>query len=206
MGIHKWEKRPAPQKGRDGAGAPFGVRLSPRNLWAAGAVLALAAGLYLWQVLLFRAAEEEPEGGLSAFLGYTGGFWALALGTAVLCLWEVRMPERARRAAGLGLLLLMPLGAFFAVDVINSTGSSPSACGRAWQLPVLPDGVHPVLRAVPPGVGRLPGGRGAVPGVWHRQLLCGAVPGPAHPPLGHPGVLHGGDCGRGLYLRAPAGP
>ena len=121
MGIHKWEKRPAPQKGRDVAGAPFGVRLSPRNLWAAGAVLALAAGLYLWQVLLFRAAEEEPEGGLSAFLGYTGGFWALALGTAVLCLWEVRMPERARRAAGLGLLLLMPLGAFFAVDVINST-------------------------------------------------------------------------------------
>ena len=98
----------------------LGLRLSRKNLLAAAGVLALAGALFGWQVFLYQTAEEQ-ELPLGAFAAYGAGFWALSLATAFVCLWKVRLPLWASRLAGWVLLLVLPLGAFFAVDMINST-------------------------------------------------------------------------------------
>ena len=98
----------------------LGLRLSRKNLLAAAGVLALAGALFGWQVFLYQTAEEQ-ELPLGAFAAYGAGFWALSLATAFVCLWKVRLPLWASRLAGWVLLLALPLGAFFAVDMINST-------------------------------------------------------------------------------------
>ena len=57
----------------------------------------------------------------AAFAGYGVGFWLLSLATSLACLVELRLPGWVRRATSWVLLLLLPLGAFVAVDFINST-------------------------------------------------------------------------------------
>lgn len=123
MEMKQREKKSLSQNKQEESARGYGIRLrkSRGNLLVGAAILAVSLGLYLWEVFLFCTAEEPPEGGLPAFLGYTAGFWALAAAAAFVCLWEIHIPERACWAAGLALLLLMPLGAFLAVDFINST-------------------------------------------------------------------------------------
>ena len=100
----------------------FGIRLraSRWNTIAAAAVLVLAGFLFGWELVLHLQAEE-PEMTNAAFAGYGVGFWLLSLATSLACLVELRLPGWVRRAASWVLLLLLPLGAFVAVDFINST-------------------------------------------------------------------------------------
>ena len=100
----------------------FGIRLraSRWNTIAAAAVLVLAGFLFGWELVLHFQAEE-PEMTNAAFAGYGVGFWMLSLATSLACLVELRLPGWVRRATSWVLLLLLPLGAFVAVDFINST-------------------------------------------------------------------------------------
>ena len=100
----------------------FGVRLklSRWNKAAAAAVLVCAAVFFAWEAVLFRTAEE-PQLTLSAFVGYGAGFWIFSLVTAFVCLLEIRLPVKAARVVSWVLLFLLPLGAFLAVDCVNST-------------------------------------------------------------------------------------
>src|SRR5699024_3109534 len=99
----------------------FGIRprASRRHTLAAAAVLVLAGFLFGWELVLHLQAEE-PEMTNAAFAGYGVGFWLLSLATSLACLVELRLPGWVRRATSWVLLLLLPLGAFVAVDFINS--------------------------------------------------------------------------------------
>ena len=96
------------------------LRFSRWNLMAAAALLAVAAVFF---ALEFSALiwEEKPTGRLPIFGWYTAVYAGLTLLGMLLCLLEVKLPEKARYGVGWGLVLLLPLGAFFAVDLINST-------------------------------------------------------------------------------------
>lgn len=121
MGNDK-KKIGLPLSGEAGVKKTWSVRLklSRWNLIAGIAVLVCAAVFFTWEVILYHLAEE-PELGLSAFVGYGVGFWVLSLVTAGVCLLEVKLPVWPARILSWALLLLLPLGAFVAVDVINST-------------------------------------------------------------------------------------
>ena len=110
------------QKGKVPGNTHFSVRVQPnRRNWIAGAaVLLFAAVLFGWEVFLHLTAEE-PFLSLLAFVGYSAGFWALSLVTAAACLVQVELPLWVNRWVSGGLLLLLPLGFFLAVDLINST-------------------------------------------------------------------------------------
>ena len=110
------------QKGKAPGNTHFSVRVQPnRRNWIAGAaVLLFAAVLFGWEVFLHLTAEE-PFLSLPAFAGYSAGFWALSLVTAAACLVQVELPLWVNRWVSGGLLLLLPLGFFLAVDLINST-------------------------------------------------------------------------------------
>ncbi len=101
--------------------ASFGMYLgtAPRN-WISSGVVLLLSCLVIWlgKGLLW----EESEAGEAVFCtGYAVACGALALGGTLLCLVELRLPDRFRRIAGWALVLLLPLGAFYAVDLINGT-------------------------------------------------------------------------------------
>lgn len=120
--MNFWKKRSSSSENGEAASRTFEISLR-RTRWnqiGAAAVLLVALLLYLWEVLLFRQAED-PEGGVAAFAGYTVGFWALSLVASFVCLWEVKLPEPWRKGVSWVFLLLLPLGAFFGVDLINST-------------------------------------------------------------------------------------
>ena len=110
------------QKGQAPGSTHFSVQMKPnRRNWIAGAaVLLFAAVLFGWEVFLYQTAEE-PFLSLPAFVGYSAGFWALSLATAAACLIQVQLPLWVNRGVSWGLLLLLPLGFFLAVDLINST-------------------------------------------------------------------------------------
>lgn len=110
------------QKGKAPGNTHFSVQMKPnRRNWIAGAaVLLFAAVLFGWEVFLYQTAEE-PFLSLPAFVGYSAGFWALSLATAAACLIQVQLPLWVNRGVSWGLLLLLPLGFFLAVDLINST-------------------------------------------------------------------------------------
>ena len=110
------------QRGKAPGNTHFSVRVQPnRRNWIAGAaVLLFAAVLFGWEVFLHLTAEE-PFLSLPAFVGYSAGFWALSLVTAAACLVQVELPLWVNRWVSGGLLLLLPLGFFLAVDLINST-------------------------------------------------------------------------------------
>lgn len=92
----------------------------PPQLDCRGGGPAFAAVLFGWEVFLYQTAEE-PFLSLPAFVGYSAGFWALSLATAAACLIQVQLPLWVNRGVSWGLLLLLPLGFFLAVDLINST-------------------------------------------------------------------------------------
>ena len=98
------------------------VRLRPGkwSVAAAAAVLVLAARFFVWEVSLYGQAEE-PELTSAGFAWYGVGYWTLSLLTAFVCLLEVHLPVWPARVVSWVLLLALPLGAFAAVDLINST-------------------------------------------------------------------------------------
>lgn len=91
----------------------------PKNLLCAGLVLALSAAVLWWNRALLWELPEE--GGAIFCGGFAAGYAALAILSAFLCLVKCRLPERIRQVLGWALLLLLPLGAYFAVDSINQT-------------------------------------------------------------------------------------
>ena len=95
-------------------------KFSKWNLVAASTVLFCAVAFFVWELVLYLTAEE-PDLELGAFVGYSVGFWVLSLVTACMCLLEVKLPVWVGRILSWSLLLLLPLGAFAAVDYINST-------------------------------------------------------------------------------------
>lgn len=95
------------------------LRLGWRNLSAAGAVFLLSAVVLLMDPSLLW--EENEQGEQLFCFWFVGAYSALTLGNMLLCLLEIRLPELARRVIGWVLVLLLPLGTFFAVDLINGT-------------------------------------------------------------------------------------
>ena len=81
----------------------------------------MAASAAFFALDLFLIWEEKPTGKLPIYGWYTAVYAALTLLAAALCLLDVKLPDAARYGVGWGLVFLMPLGAFFAVDLINST-------------------------------------------------------------------------------------
>lgn len=106
------------------------LRLDRRNLKAAGAVLLLSAVVLLVDPSLLWE-ENEREEQLFCFW-FVGAYSALTLGNMLLCLLEIRLPDLARQIAGWVLVLLMPLGTFFAVDLINETRVLDFTCKRGF--------------------------------------------------------------------------
>ncbi len=105
-------------------GPAFGVRWkpAPKN-WICAAAILLLSGWVLWleRSLLWKTAEEGGEFGTAFQGGFLAAYALLSLGCALLCLLEFRLPWAFRKAADWALVLLLPLGAFFAVDLINGT-------------------------------------------------------------------------------------
>ena len=101
----------------------YGVSIGLRpGRWEAAAslgVLAFCAAFLLVQRLW--GWVDESTGALPLAGGGAARFLALGALAAALWLVDLRLPEKVRRWLGLGLLLLLPLGAFFLVDHINGT-------------------------------------------------------------------------------------
>ncbi len=96
------------------------------NLLAAGTVLALAAVFFAVEWPL--AWQEDSLGRHTLCWWYVLAFIGLSALAAALCLVRVRLSPVAKEGLSWGLVAALPLGAFVAVEVINST--------RIWQFPV----------------------------------------------------------------------
>lgn len=92
---------------------------SRRNVAISAAVL-IGSALFLI-IERFLLVEEELTGLLPIYGWYTLLYVALTLLAAFLFLVETDLPMPLRKGIGAALLLLVPLGAFYAVDIINST-------------------------------------------------------------------------------------
>ncbi len=103
------------QTGRRPAAVCF--RFTVRRALAASLILLAAAVFCVLDPALFR----DEETGAFLFDLFFWAYWGLALSGAVLCLLKVDLPGTVRRAAGWIISLLLPLGAFYAVDLINGT-------------------------------------------------------------------------------------
>ena len=103
----------------------FALRLtrSRGNLLAATAVLLIAAVFFVTQWPLALEGENPPM----ICWWYVLSFLGLSVLGALLCLVRIDLSPRAGRRTGWLLVVLFPLGAFVAVDVINAT--------RIWQFP-----------------------------------------------------------------------
>lgn len=120
MKKDRTEKRQEKEQEEGGSGSSFmRLCLRPQNLLFAGLIPALSAMVLWWNRALLW---ETPKEGEPAFCGgFITAYCALSLVSALLCVVRISLPERVRRAAGWVLLLLLPLGIFFAVDLINGT-------------------------------------------------------------------------------------
>ena len=103
----------------------FALRLtrSRGNLLAATAVLLIAAVFFVTQWPLALEGENPPM----ICWWYVLSFLGLSVLGALLCLVRIDLSPGAGRRTGWLLVVLFPLGAFVAVDVINAT--------RIWQFP-----------------------------------------------------------------------
>ena len=100
------------------------LNASRGNLFAAGAVLLVSAAFFVleWPI----AFDEDAEGRQSLCWWYVLAFSALSACAAGLCLLQVDLPCARRQMLGWLLVLILPLGAFVAVDMINGT--------KIWQF------------------------------------------------------------------------
>ena len=104
--------------------------------WEAAAslgVLAFCAAFLLVQRLW--GWVDESTGALPLAGGDAARFLALGVLVAALWLVDLRLPEKVRRWLGLGLLLLLPLGAFFLVDHINGYRYNGESTWHGAPLP-----------------------------------------------------------------------
>ncbi len=101
------------------------LRAGRGNLIAAGAVLLVSAAFFAieWPIALGTDGPGRQE----LRWGYVLGYSLLSALAAGLCLTEVGMPAPLREKLGWLLVVLFPIGAFVAVDMINGT--------RIWQFP-----------------------------------------------------------------------
>ena len=101
------------------------LRLGRGSLCAALAVVLMSA---VFLALEWPIAIEKDSAGRQALCWeFVLAFSGLSALTAGLCFIEVNMPAPLREGLGWLLVVLLPLGAFVAVDVINGT--------RIWQFP-----------------------------------------------------------------------
>lgn len=98
----------------------IGLRLSLWNLLAAGAVLIAALVFYIVEFVPL-SLEESPTGWLRIYGWYTAVYWGLTALGIILCLIELRIADKVRYGLGWSLLIAVPFGTFFAVDIINGT-------------------------------------------------------------------------------------
>lgn len=105
----------------------FALRLDPSrsHFFAAAALLLISAAFftYEWPIAL----EKDSAGRQELCWEFVLAFSGLSALTAGLCFVEVEMPPPLREGLGWLLVVVLPLGAFVAVDVINST--------HIWQFP-----------------------------------------------------------------------
>lgn len=94
------------------------------NFFAAGAVLLASAVFFILEWPL--ALEEDTLGQQRLCWWYALAFSSLSALAAGICLLQFDISAPARQAWGWLLILLLPLGAFVAVDVINGT--------KLWQF------------------------------------------------------------------------
>lgn len=101
------------------------LHISRGNLFAAGAILLVSAAFFGFEWPI--AWEEEPDGGYRLCWWYIFAFSTLSACAAGLCFLQADLSCPARQRLGWLLVLTLPLEAFVAVDMINST--------RLWQFP-----------------------------------------------------------------------
>lgn len=115
------------------SGLPLKHALGPANeksgvyaAWSTGrailaAAILLLTGLALWfhrTTLLWEETEQGSPVFCTEFAVVLGG---VTLCSVLLCFLELSLPKWAERVGGWIAALLLPLGAFFAVDLINGT-------------------------------------------------------------------------------------
>lgn len=119
-------------------GAPLKHAMEKRGVWLAwstgrgvlAGLILIASGLVLWlqRALLWEIPEEgDPRFCTEFFTALV----LLTLGSVFLCFLEIRLSEQVGRAVGYLLLLCLPVGAFYGVDLINGTrilSFSPLRC------------------------------------------------------------------------------
>lgn len=102
------------------------LRLDPSrgNILAASAVLLASAVFFVleWPIAL----EEDASGHQRLCWWYVLAFSGLGAIAAGICFLRVDLPDQARQAIGWLMVLLVPMGSFVAVDMINGT--------RLWQF------------------------------------------------------------------------
>ncbi len=117
------EPKRLPREGKEGEfidKSRWGAELSLTRshlFWAA--VLLLAAGAFF--LLEKFQGDEQTDEQVHMYGWYAAGYVLLTLLGVVLCLIEFRIPHKWRRILGWVMLGAAPLGAFYAVDLINST-------------------------------------------------------------------------------------
>lgn len=83
------------------------------------ALILLCSGALLW-VKSDLLWQETEEGGVFC-RGFLIVYSVLTAASVFLCFLEARLPLTARRAVGWALLLALPIGAFYGVDMMNGT-------------------------------------------------------------------------------------
>lgn len=104
---------------RKGGERPVGFRITRGDLVCAAVFLLAAAAFFALNPTLLREQEADKPPVIHG--GYIAAYAGMTLLGTLLCLLEIRLSRSARRIAGWVLVLLFPLGTFFAVDLINGT-------------------------------------------------------------------------------------
>lgn len=112
-------RRPKEAECHEKNGWGIGFNVGWLNIAGAGAlVLAAVIVLVVQPSLLW---EETDSGRMKFCGGFLAGYASLSLFAALLCVLKINLPEIVKRIFSPCAVLLMPLGAFYAVDIINST-------------------------------------------------------------------------------------
>lgn len=110
---------------------PKKARLPDRSEWGVGLNFGrlneLGAGLFIIAAVVVLILNpsllwEETDSGEQIFCGgFLAAYASLAAFAALLCVVKIKLPELIKRIFSPCAVLLLPLGAFYAVDIINGT-------------------------------------------------------------------------------------
>lgn len=123
------QKQTEPSIEGTGQKVKLNARFTPlRGALAAGILLLTSLVLFLQSHLLWEETEQGEAVFCVNFIVVLGG---LTLCSVLFCFLEITLPKWTREIAGWAVVLLLPLGTFYGVDLINNTrilAFSPLKC------------------------------------------------------------------------------